>query len=240
MNRLSRLILVFASLSFAFLLLTVFFRVPFPLFPLMSYQDAIDLLTPLVLIPLYWLLFKYAARTPSSTPQEIAFMLLAVLWVVGHGMHLAANSISNLIAALASRGALDVSGTDIYHLTYFYDEVLSHTLWYLGLAGLAALLIYREWRSPAGEHTVWWSAVLSGIVYGFTLFAIFLEGQSVPIGLTFTALVVILTLIWGRKRLSRQPLLAFFFAACLLALLLFTVWGLYWGGFPQFTDVGLI
>lgn len=34
------------------LLLIIFLRVPFGLYPLMSYQDAIDLLTPLVLIPI--------------------------------------------------------------------------------------------------------------------------------------------------------------------------------------------
>jgi hypothetical protein len=34
--------------------------------------------------------------------------------------------------------------------------------------------------------------------------------------------------------------LAFFFVVCLLAFVLFTGWGLYWGGFPQFSDVGLL
>lgn len=240
MNRLSLLLLIFAVLSPVFLLLLVFLRVGFPSFPLMSYQDAIDILTPLVLIPIYWLLFKYAADSPSGTAQEITFMLLAVLWVEGHGIHLASNSINNLIGALAGSGVIDVSGTDIYNLTYFYDEVLSHKLWYGGLVGLAVLLIYREWRSPAGERTVWWSTVVAGIIYGFTLFAIFLEGQAMTLGLTFVLLVVLFTLIRGRRRLSQQPVLAFFFSACLLTALLFMGWGLYWGGFPQFSDVGLI
>jgi hypothetical protein len=35
-------------------------------------------------------------------------------------------------------------------------------------------------------------------------------------------------------------MLAFFFVSCLPACLLFAIWGLRWGGFPQFTDVGLI
>jgi hypothetical protein len=34
--------------------------------------------------------------------------------------------------------------------------------------------------------------------------------------------------------------LGFFFVACLVAALLFTAWGLYWGGFPQFSEVGLV
>ena len=60
MKRLSLLTLVFAVLSMVFFLLLVFFRIPFPPYPLMSWQDALDILTPLALIPVYWLLFKYA------------------------------------------------------------------------------------------------------------------------------------------------------------------------------------
>ena len=54
MKRLSLLTLRFAVLSVVFFLLLIFFRIPFTLYPLMSYQDALDVLTPLVLIPLYW------------------------------------------------------------------------------------------------------------------------------------------------------------------------------------------
>jgi hypothetical protein len=45
-RRLSLWTLVFAILSLIFFLLLIFLRIPFPLNPLMSYQDAIDLLTP--------------------------------------------------------------------------------------------------------------------------------------------------------------------------------------------------
>ena len=62
MKRLSLLTLVFAILSVVFFLLLIFLRTPFGLYPLMSYQDALDLLTPLILIPIYWLLFRFAAR----------------------------------------------------------------------------------------------------------------------------------------------------------------------------------
>ena len=92
MKRLSLLTLVFAVLSFVFFLLLIFFRTPLTLYPLMSYQDALDILTPLVLIPLYWILFKYAAGEGSSLVEEIAFMVLAAFWVAGQGMHLSANT----------------------------------------------------------------------------------------------------------------------------------------------------
>jgi hypothetical protein len=240
MKRLSVLALVFAVLFLALYILPVFFRVPFPPYPLMSVQDAIDLLTPLVLIPICWLLFRSAGGGPARLVEELAFVVLAVLWVLGHGIHLSANSINNLAEGLAKSQTLDITGTSIYQLIYFFDEKLSHPLWHGGIVGVALVLILREWRSPAGERTLWWAAVVGGLIHGFTLFCMFLEGQSVPLGLAFTLGVTLLALIWGRKRLARQPLLAFFFVACLVALLFFAGWGLRWGGFPEFTEVGLI
>ena len=240
MKHLSLLTLVFAVLFAVFLLLLVFFRTPFPPYPLISYQDEFDLLTPLVLIPVYWLLFRYAGSEESQLSEEIAFMVLAAIWVLGQGMHLAANSINNLAEGLAKGQGPDITGTSIYTLTYFLDEHLSHYLWHLGILGLAALLIYREWRRPAGVRTIWWVTILAGLIYGFTYFCIFLEGQTVPLGFPFAVMIILFALVWGRQKLARQPILCFFFIASLMAAVLFTGWGLYWGGFPQFTDVGLI
>jgi hypothetical protein len=240
MKHLSLPTLLFAILSLVFITLLVFLRIKFPLYPLVSYQDVFDILTPVVLIPVYWLLFRQSAGNESSLGEEIAFMVLAAVWVEGQGMHLSSNSIDNLIDALARSKVLDIKTSDIYHLTYFFDEHLSHYMWHIGMLGLAALLIYHEWRRPAGLTTVWWAAGLAGILYGFTYFCDFIEGQTVILGLPFALIVVLFTLIWGRHKLSQRPVLAFFFVTCLLALLLFTGWGLYWHGFPQFSDVGLI
>ena len=240
MKQLSLLTLVFAVLSLVFFLLLIFFRIPLPPYPLMSYQDVLDILTPVVLIPVYWLLFKYAGGEGSKLWEEIAFMVLAALWVEGQGMHLAANSIDNLIEGLASRQVIDILQTDIYQLTYFFDEHLSHYLWHIGVVGLAALLIYRDWRRPDSIATQWWAAILAGLIYGFTLFCIFLEGQTVVLGLPFVVIITLLGLIWGRRHLTHKPVLAFFFISCLIAAVLFGGWGLYWGGFPQFSEVGLI
>jgi hypothetical protein len=240
MKQQSFLSLIFAILSTIFFLLLIFFRIPFPPYPLISFQDVLDLLTPLVLIPMYWILFEYTASGKSSRVERIVFMILSSVWVLGHGMHLSANSINNLAEGLAKKQQFDITGTDIYKLTYFFDEYLSHYLWHIGIIGLASLLIYREWRYPVGEKIAGWATLLSGFIYGFTLFCIFLEGQTVPLGLPFTILITLLTLIWGLKKITQRPIYAFFFIACFVAILLFTGWGLYWGGFPQFSDVGLI
>lgn len=108
------------------------------------------------------------------------------------------------------------------------------------MLGLAAVLILHEWRHPAGLATGWAAGSLAGIVYGFSYFCIFIEGQTVALGLPFALIVVTFALIWGRRMLAQRPVLAFFFVSCLVAVLLFAGWGLYWNGFPQFSDVGLV
>ena len=203
----------------------------------MSWQDAIDILTPLVLLPLYWLMFKNSTGEPSRLGAEIGFIILAAVWASGQGMHLAANSVNNLSEALARNNTIDILGTDIYKLTYFYDEHLSHYLWHAGVVGLAALLIVHEWKHPIGETTRWGLVIPAGILYGVNLLMIFLEGQTAPLGFPFSILAAILILIFGLKKLRTQPLLAFFFIAFLLAALVIAGWVVYWKGFLQPTDV---
>jgi hypothetical protein len=228
----SELTLIFAVFSVTFFLLLIFLRIPFPWLPLMSYQDAIDILTPLVLIPVYWLIFQSLTRGQASLADEIIFMIMAAFWAAGQGMHLSANSINNLIGNLANQQVVDVSGTDIYRLTYFYDEHLSHYLWHIGVIGLAALLIYESWRRPVEEVTSWGLVAPAAVLYGFNLFCIFVEGGTLPIGFPFVTAAGLIILIWGRKKLAQQPVLAFFFGSCALAFVLLVAWGLYWGGFP--------
>ena len=236
MKRLSLLALIFAFLSLVFFLLLVFLRIPFVTYPLMSWQDALDVLTPLVLIPIYWLMYRGVASGRNSLTSEIVFMVMSAFWVMGQGMHLSANSINNLGGYLARDGVVDVKPTDLYTLTYFYDEYLSHYLWHIGVVGLAALLIYESWHQPMDERTDWKLVVPAGILYGFTCFCFFVEGNTMILGLPLVTSVSLLILIWGRGKLAQQPILAFFFAAFLFTFLLFAGWGLYWGGFPPIME----
>jgi hypothetical protein len=78
---------------------------PFPPYPRMTTGDALDLLTPIVLIPLYWVLLSEGGRRTPSPRTTIAFMALAALWVLGQGMHLAANSIGHQLADMTDSDA---------------------------------------------------------------------------------------------------------------------------------------
>jgi len=233
MKRLSLFSLIF-SIAFA-----VFFISPpllskqFGAYPLMKIGDVFDIFTPLILMPLYWLLFRLDANKAPSLTENLVFLLFVAFWVEGQGMHLSANSVGHFLE--------DMTGSDIYNLSNFYDEVLSHYLWHFGIVGLSALVIFRQWRNPFTEgQAVSWLPILAGIIHGFSLFVIVIEGGTTPLGVPFVILVTLLGLIWGWRRFSQQPLLLFFFVACLVATVLFAGWGVYWRGMPEFSEVGII
>jgi hypothetical protein len=232
----SRLVLAFAVLSVFFFLLLIFLRIPSPIYPLMSVQDTVDLLTPLVLIPIYWMMFRAVTQGQAKVSEQIAFMVLAALWALGQGMHLSANSVNNLAENLAKKQVLDILSTDIYRLTYFYDEVLSHYAWHLGILGLAALLIYAGIHWPTSEPTSWGWVATAGVIYGLTNALVFLEGQTAHLGLPFAALATLTVLLRGRDKLREQPVLAFLFIAFAVTLVLMALWGIGCSGFPEPMD----
>ncbi len=233
MNRSYYLILSFA-IAFAVLFIAPpLLSQPFSPYPLMKAGDVFDLLTPLILIPLYWLLYRMDREGAPNLSEVLVFLVLAAFWVEGQGMHLSANSIGHLLK--------EIRGSDAYTLTYFYDEVLSHYLWHFGIVGLAALLISRQRRNRSAEgRLVVWPLGLAGVIHGFTFFLIVVEAGTAPLGLPFAILVVLFILWRKRKGLSQQPLLAFFFATYLVAIILFAAWAIYWGGLPEFSEVGMI
>ena len=232
MNRLSALILVFSVLFLVFFIGIIFLDMSFSPYPLLSVQDVVDLLTPLVLLSLYLLLYRISPQTPLSFSGLVFFIIFAAFWAMGQGMHLAANSIHNLLSEMGMETG------DVYKLTYFFDETLSHYLWHAGIVGLSALLIYRQWRHPFPKgKALLWPLILGGIIYGFSYFLVIMEGGTAPLGVTFAVLAVLFILIWARKKLDRQPLVTFSLVSYGLAMLLFLIWGIINGGLPEILDV---
>jgi hypothetical protein len=124
--------------------------------------------------------------------------------------------------------------TDAYKLTYFYDELLSHYLWHLGVIGLSTLLMVVSWRSaPAGEDTRLTVLILAALIYALNYVLLVLEGNTAPIGIPFALFAALLPLWLKRRELAQRPGLAFFTLAYLIALVLFAGWGLYWQGLPE-------
>jgi hypothetical protein len=218
------------SLAFLFFFFApAFLSSSFPLYPLMKNGDALDLLTPLVLIPLYWTLFSAASSIPVGRRGMLAFLVLASLWVLGQGMHLAGNSIGHQLQ--------DFEGTSAYKLTYFYDEVLSHYLWHFGIFGLAALIMARSWDAPREAPAGLAGLVIAVILYGFAFACITLEGQTWPAGLPFALLAGLIPLVFRRSGLGERPALGFFTYAHLLAVVITVIWALIQGGFIEPSEV---
>lgn len=230
MSSTSRLILIF-TVAFAVLIMApAFLSQQFSPYPFMKTGDVLDIFCPLVLIPLYWLLFRLGK--PPSTREMVVFLVFVALWVEGQGMHLGANSIGHLIG--------EFEGSDAQLLTHFYDEVLSHYLWHIGMVGMTTLLLWRQARNPlpslvASIRT----EVVCAVIYGIVSFIIVIEAGTVPLGLPFAAIVAVVGLV-SRSEWRAQPVAAFFYLAHGLALILFAIWFVRWGGFPQFSELGLI
>jgi hypothetical protein len=225
--------LIFTIAFAIFVLGPPFLGYQFAPYPLMHIADIFDIFTPLVILPSYWLLFRWDGTKPANVKEYLVFMVLAGFWVLGHGMHLSANSIGNL---LATQG---IKSGALYDLTYFYDEILGHYLWHLGTIGLSGLLIYRQWYNPSNIKSITKSNLIAGLIYGFVFFAMAVEGTTVPMALPFSILAIAFITIWGRKSLQ-QPLIFSYLVGYSFTLMLLAVWGIWHRGFPGFFDSGFI
>lgn len=233
MNRLSNLTLIFALAFTVFIIVPGVISISFFPYPLITVSNVIDLLTPLVLMPLYYLLLYFGSSEKPNLRSMIVFMILGAVWVEGQGMHLAANSIGHWIA--------EAMGDEINQVTHFYDEVLSHYLWHFGVVALSAQLIYRQWRYPLSNQPPGLIQELTaGILYGLTIAIMGLEGGTVPLMFPFSILAVLLCILWGRGNFRQQKLITFFLIGYGISTLVFIIWGLIYGGFPQPSELGII
>jgi hypothetical protein len=179
------------------------------------WADWIDLATPYVVTGAAVGALR-AAR--ASRPTWTVFWFAAIVYTQGQGIHLAANSIGNT----------EASGQQP---AYLWDEHVGHYLWYSGFAllvgALAATLSERRHRGGLAAH-------LLALLVGFTNFTNSVEGQTPVLGITVAAVFV----VWGvatRDGLGRVLLTAYAFS-----LLLFAAFGLWQGGFPEFSTLGWI
>lgn len=183
--------------------------------------DVVDLATPFAVVGTATLVLA-SLRAP---PAALALALLAgVLYVDGHGIHLAANSI----------GHEALSG-DAEDVTHFWDETFGHIKWHLGWLLLVAAVAAAEalGRTPRGLRPR--SYPLAGAtiaLLGFTLFTSTVEGGTWWLVVGATAGFVVSAV------LAPRPLLATAAAAFVLASLLMAGWAIWQGGMPQFSEVG--
>jgi hypothetical protein len=179
--------------------------------------DWIDLVTPFAVVASS--AFLLGRRAPGYALA--AAVVGGVLYVDGHGIHLAANSI----------GHEELSG-DAEDVTHFWDETWGHAEWHLGwfLLILGVCLAERARLVRVSRPF----AVLGALFLGWTLFTSTVEGGTWWLELGATAVFVPWALV------ARRPLLSAFAAAFGLAALMIGIWALWQGGVPQFSEVDLI
>src|SRR5690349_2235813 len=116
MTRLARLTLIFAVIFAVLIITPAFLSSQFGPYPLLKVGDVTDVLTPIILLPLYWLLFRIDDDRAFSVREVLVFLVFTAVWAEGHGVHLGANSIGHLLES--------EKNTDAGQLTHFYDEIL--------------------------------------------------------------------------------------------------------------------
>jgi hypothetical protein len=183
--------------------------------------DFVDLVTPFAVVGTAALVLVSLGAAPAA----VALALVAgVLYVDGHGIHLAANSIGH--------EALTGDAEDV---THFWDETFGHIEWHLGWMLLIGAVGAAEAlaRGPRGLRPR--SYVLAGAtiaILGFTLFTSTVEGGTWWLAAAATAVFV----VWAVR--APRPLLATCAGAFVLAALLMAGWAVWQGGMPQFSEVG--
>jgi hypothetical protein len=178
----------------------------------------IDLATPFAVVGAAAALL--AALRPLATTLYVA-LFSALLYVDGHGIHLAANA----IAGESPTG-------DAEHVAHFWDERFSHVEWHLGWIGLigAFCLAERTRSRPLGRRVQLATALLLGI----TLFTNTVEGGTWWLELGAAGFFA----AWAAR--ERRPLLLTTAAAFVVAAALIGVWAIWQGGVPEFSEEGLI
>jgi hypothetical protein len=174
--------------------------------------DWIDLVTPFAVITTA----AFVIGRGASTLVLVVAIIGAVLYVDGHGIHLAANAI----------GHEELTG-DAKDVTHFWDEEWGHFEWHLGwFVVIGAFCLGRHGRP--------WLPALCALLLGWTFFVSTVEGGSWWLELAATAVFVPWAIV------ARRPFLVTAAAAFGLGALLIGIWAVWQGGVPQFSDTGLL
>jgi hypothetical protein len=178
-----------------------------------------DLLTPFAVITPVILLLAAFGTPPAAL---VLGVVGGVLYIDGHGIHLAANSI----------GHEQLAG-EAEDVTHFWDETFGHIEWHTGWIVLVVALALAESRAATAAGRP--SRLLLGaaaLLLGFTLFTATVEGGTWWLVLAGACVLI----VWTVRR--PRPLVVASATAFSLAAILILVWAIWHGGVPEFSDVG--
>jgi hypothetical protein len=186
--------------------------------------DWVDLLTPFAVLGCAAMVLMAAA---ASRGQWALLGVGGVTFTLGHGLHLSANSVSNVADPA-------VATASIVHL---WDEVVSHWIWYTGLFLVMAAL---AWALRGRGLAVGVVDQVVALLVAITVVNTYIEGATPWLGLVFLAAALTAGLRWRPDGVAR--LLIVIGGA---GLVLLVAWGVFWwladgSVFPEFSELGWI
>jgi len=225
-------LLGFATALTVFLLFPPFLRGQVGSVPGFTGQEAADLLTPIIAMPLLALAVELTGE--ATTRTRVLLIALVALWVSGQGIHLAANAIGDVFPAGPERAAF--YATSAGALDHALDEVLSHWMWHLAWVGLLGTLLLA---GVTGARTTTmasrrskWVAGLAGVLHGFTWFVVTDEGGTWALAIPATILLLVLALLLRSRDGAGRVITSFLIVGSLLTLALYGTWIAYAGWPP--------
>ncbi len=215
------------------------FKLPIP------YYSIINAL--LVMISL-WLLYYYlflrlAGQSPFLFSDKklsyIKALFLGSLWIgwMGEIIHFTADTIGNFMVY----DPLDPG----WRITHFLDEILGHVLAYFAIFIMTTLGVWLEMNhknrhlSSKQLYLLVFLAILGGIGWSIDL----IEGEMVKALLPLMLIFNVGLTLWEffhSQKIIQKPWSLFILITNWVAILLVILWGLYWRGFPQLSDLGWI
>jgi hypothetical protein len=199
-------------------------------------QEAADLFTPVVAIPLAWLVLDLTGRLDRR--WLFAFLVVAAVWVEGQAIHLGTNAIGD---AFPSGGAEAFYRTPPGDLDHWLDEGLSHWIWHAAFVAMVVLMLALGRRAdPSRGRWAVPMAALAGLVYGAAFFIVTDEGVTTALGIPASLLLLGWSALETRRGPAGRAIVTFVLVGAVVTLIGYAGWAaLHGGALPEFSKVGL-
>ena len=235
-DRLPLALLAYAVALAVLLLVPPFLKAPIGPPSGFTLQEAVDLLTPLIVIPFAWYVFDLTGGLGRM--GFLAFLIVAVVWIEGQAIHLATNAIGDAVPPDALEAFLQTAPGDLAH---WFDEELGHWMWHVAWAALSVLMLAAASRAPAtpaARTSI--TAAVAGVVHGATFFIVTVEGVTALLGIPASIGLLAWSAYLARPGLAGRPVVVFFLVSSIVSLVGYIGWAALNGGtLPEFTKVGL-
>jgi hypothetical protein len=190
------------------------------------------ILSPILTVLLLDLFRKLMENVDQRNERKlsIVFHISLAYFLVGLGIHYAANEIANVLTTPSP-------------VVYLLDETLGHLVTYLGGAAIFAVLFISEHSKPYGRRISSLGTtciVLTGVIFGLATAYAFVEGQTPYFGYLLEPISAILLPLIVRRRkakFTQVPLTLLAMATVISGFVFSIVYGILFPGWPQPSEI---